>query len=221
MTSEERVPFIRKELDSLYPETHTFLHYEKDYELLFATILSAQATDRSVNACTRVLFAEYPSLESFANAKEEDLLPLLRPVGLGKSKAHYLVSCAKVLLEKYNGRLPKDRETLVTLPGVGVKTSGVVLGELYDAPYLPVDTHVFRVSHRLGLVPDRVKTPEESEKRLEKLFLGEKSLIHRHRQLILLGRNYCMARNPHCSTCPLAPYCKYNQQNQKKTAKKD
>lgn len=213
MTAEERAKAIILLLASLYPNTKTFLHYNKDYELLFATILSAQATDRSVNACTRVLFSEYPSLEDFATAREEDLLPLLRPVGLGKSKAHYLVSTAKILLEQYGGKVPTEREKLLQLPGVGVKTSGVVLGELYDFPYFPVDTHVFRVSHRIGLVSQKVKTPEETEKRLEKLYGGEPSLITLHRQFILLGRNYCLARSEHCDNCPLCPYCREGNRN--------
>lgn len=211
---------VGKRLDALYPETHTFLNFEEDWQLLIAVILSAQATDTSVNQATRVLFAEYPTLKELSEAKKEDILPIIRPVGLGNSKADYILKTAKILLEEYGGEIPRDRKALENLPGVGFKTSGVVLAELYDYPYLPVDTHVYRVSHRLALVSSRIDTPDKTEKRLEELFKDSPHLIHRHRQLILLGRNLCTAQHPKCSSCPMLSICAYGTKVMKAEEKK-
>ena len=204
MTTEtlERILSV---LEDLYPETECFLHHEKDYELLFAVILSAQATDVSVNKVTKTLFWHYPDLESFAKAKAEDIQKEIKSIGLSKTKSEYLVKTARILLEEYKGEVPKDREKLMALPGVGFKTSGVVLAELYDYPFLPVDTHVKRVTSRLGIVSEKL-TPEQTEIALEKK-IHQDHIIQVHRRFILFGRNVCLARNPQCGICPLRDCC--------------
>lgn len=211
MATTDQLDFIAFKLQELYPDTACFLEYEKEYELLFATILSAQATDKSVNEATRVLFKKCPTLLDYNEENREVIVKCISKVGLGKVKSSYLIKTAKILLEKYDGQLPKERKELMSLPGVGFKTSGVVLAELYDYPYIPVDTHVYRVSHRLGIVKDSL-TPEETEVALEKKFKNH-HLIHLHRQFILLGRNICLARNEKCSVCPFAQICKYHSKN--------
>lgn len=192
-------------LEGLYPETHCFLHFQKDYELLFAVLLSAQATDISVNKATEVLFSTYLDLPSYAKADKEDIEKIVHSVGLSKTKSENIVKTARILLEKYDGQVPKDREKLVELPGVGFKTAGVVLAELYGYPYLPVDTHVKRVTTRLGIVKEGL-TPEKIEHELERK-IHRSPLIDIHRRFILLGRNICLARNPKCLTCPLLSLC--------------
>ena len=202
----ENLEGILKELERLYPVTECFLHYRKDYELLFAVMLSAQATDVSVNKATAILFRDYPTLESLASAAPEDIVPYIRSVGLSKTKSNHLVEAARILLSEYGGILPRDREKLMALPGVGFKTSGVVLAELYDFPYLPVDTHVKRVTARLGIVSESL-SPEKTELALERK-IHKEHLIGIHRRFILLGRNLCLARGPKCDICPLRPYCR-------------
>lgn len=211
----KNIPIV---LQVLFPNTKTFLKYNKDYELLFAIILSAQATDESVNKATEVLFKEYPTLNSFLEAKYNDVYKIIKPVGLSKNKTDFILKTARILVEKYNGVIPKNREELQTLPGVGFKTSGVFLGELYDEPYFPVDTHVLRVSTRLGLVKKDI-SPKDCELKLEKIYKGY-HLIHLHRQFILFGRNICLSKNPRCLSCPFADFCKYNKEITKKFASK-
>ncbi len=196
----EKIPFIVETLNRLYPETKTFLQYEKDYELLFAVILSAQATDKSVNEATRILFDRFPSLSDYSDENRDEIALIVSKVGLGKTKTDHIIRTAKILLAEYDGKLPHDRKTLESLPGVGVKTSGVVLAELGIKDFLPVDTHVHRVTRRLGLYRND-RMPEEVEKILERKFQGY-SLITIHRQLILFGRNICKAKNMSCEECP-------------------
>lgn len=214
MDKKEKANYIKKILDDLFPHTKTFLHFTKDYELLFAVILSAQATDNSVNKVTEKLFSALPDLKDYSYENKEFILSCIKPVGLGNSKSEYLIKTAQILLEKYEGKLPKERKELMKLPGVGYKTSGVLLAELYDAPFCPVDTHVYRVSHRLGIVKDSLSF-EETEEAIEKLFQGEK-MISLHRQLILFGRTICKAKNPSCEDCPFSSFCRFYQK--KKTS---
>ena len=209
----ENIYLIPEVLKKLYPNTKTFLNYTKDYELLFAIILSAQATDESVNKATAILFEKYKTLDSFIDAKYSDIYEIIKPVGLAKSKTNYLLDTAKIIKEKYGRTVPKDREKLCELKGVGYKTSGVFLGELYDYPYFPVDTHVMRVSTRLGLVKKGI-TPDECEKKLEKIY-KEYHLIELHRQFILFGRNICLSRKPSCYKCPFYSFCKCDDKQEK------
>ncbi len=201
---------VREVLLSLYPDTHTFLNFNTDWQLLFATILSAQATDKSVNEATEILFQKFPKLEDYTEENKNEILFCIKKVGLGKSKCEYLIKSAKILIEKYGGELPKKREELMTLPGCGFKTSGVVLAELYDYPYIPVDTHVYRVSHRLGLVSDRYDA-NATELQLEKLYQNNGLCIQLHRAFILLGRNICLAQRPKCDICPFVKDCPYHK----------
>ncbi len=204
MVINEKAEKIKEALNKEYPQTKTFLNYTKDYELLFAVILSAQATDKSVNDATGVLFKECPMLSDYTCDKKERIYAIIKRIGLAKSKTEYLLSTARILREEYHGILPHDRKELMKLPGVGYKTSGVVLSELGIEDFFPVDTHVQRVSKRLGLI--RKETPEETETVLERIFQGSKYIIL-HRQFILFGRNICKAANPSCVICPLKELC--------------
>jgi len=204
---KNKAEFIYSVLEQLYPKTKSFLNYSKDYELLFATILSAQATDASVNKATQILFVRFPSLSDYTNENLPEIFDCVKSLGLGKSKSLHLVQSAKMLLEDYHGIVPQDREELMKLPGVGYKTSGVVLAELYSYPYIPVDTHVQRVSIRLGFVKAN-SVPEKTELALEKQYKNQKG-IELHHRFILFGRNYCKAINPLCSSCPLKDICGY------------
>lgn len=207
MTKSEKTLYIKERLETLYPHTETFLHFHSDYQLLFAIILSAQATDKSVNEATEKLFLLLPHLEDYKEENRDVILDSIKKVGLGKSKCEYILKTAKILLDEYDGKVPTDREKLMKLPGVGYKTSAVFLGEYYNLPFIPVDTHVYRVTHRLGLVKDSL-SPDETEVALEKLY-KDQSCIHLHRQFILLGRNICSSKSPKCMDCPLKEVCTY------------
>ncbi|MFA6586356.1 MAG: endonuclease III [Bacilli bacterium] len=204
---------VLSSLLALYREGGTFLSYTKDYEFLFAVILSAQATDRSVNEATKKLFRDLPSLSDYTRDKEDILVRDIRTIGLYNGKKEAILGSAKILREQYQGKVPDDRKALLSLPGVGYKVSGVVLDELYHHSYIPVDTHVYRVTRRIGLVPASY-SPEKTEERLEKVFQGENGFLL-HQRLILLGRNICHAKNPQCLTCPLLPCCRFGKKNQK------
>jgi endonuclease-3 len=207
MTRSEKAPLVRKTLAGLYPKTACFLKAGKDYELLFAVILSAQATDVSVNAATKVLFQKLPDLSDYTEENRKVLEDAVRSVGLWRAKSSNILKTAEILRTQYYGKVPADRKALMSLPGAGYKTSGVILGELFHAPLIPVDTHVYRVSHRLGLVPEK-DTPEKTEEDLERLY-REEATIELHRQFILFGRNVCLAKNPLCSACPLRKLCSH------------
>ncbi len=204
MAINKKAEMIKGVLKREYPHTETFLHYTKDYELLFAVILSAQATDKSVNEATSLLFREFPSLDDYVIEKKERIYSIIKRIGLAKSKTEYILSTARMLKEEYKGILPHERKELMKFPGVGYKTSGVVLAELGIQDFFPVDTHVQRVSKRLGLI--KKETPEETEKVLERIFRGSEYIVL-HRQFILFARNICKAMNPSCETCPLKELC--------------
>jgi len=193
-------------LDELIPNPVCELEYNKDYELLMAVMLSAQTTDKRVNSVTRVLFSKYRTLEAICNADINDLINIIRPIGTFQIKAKNLQGIACRLLQEQKGHVPNDRKYLESLPGVGRKTTNVVLGILYNVPCIAVDTHVSRVSVRLGLAKkgDDVLTIER--KLTRKLDKGQ--LTKLHHQLLLFGRYYCTARNPKCSGCLLRDMCK-------------
>jgi len=198
---------IENYLDELIPNPKCELNYTKDYELLLATMLSAQTTDKRVNMVTDILFSKYPSVEALSKANIEDVINIIRPVGTFNKKASNVIEIAKSLLKDYEGVVPNNREYLENLPGVGRKTTNVVLSNLYNVPCIAVDTHVSRVSVRLGLAKegDDVYT---IEKKISKKF-KEAELCRRHHQLVLFGRYYCTARSPKCETCKLKDVCKY------------
>lgn len=201
--------YIVDTLNTLYPDTKTFLNYSKDYELLFAIILSQQTTDIKVNQATSILFKKCPSLTDYNQENQDLIFNIIKPLGLAKGKTLHLIQTAEILLTKYNGKVPNSREALLSMPGVGYKTSGVYLAEYHSYQYLPVDTHIFRVSHRLNLVNNKLDATK-TEIALERLFKDYK-LINLHRQFILFGRNICHAINPECSNCPFNSFCKYNK----------
>ena len=193
-------------LDKLFPNPKCELEYTKDYELLIAVMLSAQTTDKRVNMVTRVLFKKYDSLESFVNADINDLIEIIKPIGTFNKKASNVISIAKSLVNDKNGIVPNDRQYLESLSGVGRKTTNVVLSNLYDVPCIAVDTHVSRVSKRLGIAKknDDVLV---IEKKLNRKFPKE-YLSRLHHQLVLFGRYYCKAKNPLCENCELKNMCK-------------
>ena len=192
-------------LDELIPNPKCELNYNKDYELLIATMLSAQTTDKRVNEVTEVLFKKYPNLESLRKADVNDIINIIKPIGTYNKKAKNIIDIANKLKEK-NDIVPNDREFLESLPGVGRKTTNVVLSNIYNIPCIAVDTHVHRVSIRLGIAKknDDVYT---TEKKLSKKF-KDYDLCRLHHQLVLFGRYYCKAINPKCENCKLKNICK-------------
>lgn len=191
-------------LNYLIPNPKCELNYNKDYELLIATMLSAQTTDKRVNMVTKVLFEKYPTLESIRNANVEDIKNIIRPIGTYNKKALNIISIANDL-KRVGDVVPNDRKFLESLSGVGRKTTNVVLSNIYNEPYIAVDTHVQRVSKRLGITKsDDVLV---TEKKLYKFFKGE-DFCRLHHQLVLFGRYYCKAINPNCGDCKLKNICK-------------
>lgn len=191
-------------LDEIIPNPKCELEYSKDYELLIATMLSAQTTDKRVNSVTRILFKKYPSLEALRDAPLEDIKEIIRPIGTFNKKASNIKEIAKSLLE--HGGMSNDRQFLESLSGVGRKTTNVVLSNIYNEPCIAVDTHVSRVSKRLGIAKEKDDVLT-IEKKLNKIFPKEK-LARLHHQMVLFGRYYCKASNPLCDNCKLKEICK-------------
>ena len=186
------------------------LKFRSPYQLIVAVILSAQCTDKRVNLTTPALYEQYPDVASLAAATPEEIFPLIKSISYPNSKAAHLVAMAQKVMNDFGGEIPRDIDALMTLPGVGRKTANVVTSVLYDEPVIAVDTHVFRVAHRLGLSDG--KTPRAVELDLEAgipVELRAKS----HHWLILHGRYTCTARNPKCGECGLAPYCRHHAQS--------
>lgn len=201
-------------LDEHYTrEYKCYLHYETPWQLLIATILSAQCTDERVNIVTKDLFVKYDTLEKFACAGQTELEQDIRSTGFYKNKAKNIISCTRTLLEKYNGKVPKDLEELTSLAGVGRKTANVIRGNIYHEPSIVVDTHVKRISKKLGLCrsDDPVKIEFELMKKLPK----EHWILY-NIQIITFGRNICFARNPKCEQCFLQNYCKEYQKEKRR-----
>ena len=194
-------------LDELFPSARCELFYSKDYELVIAVMLSAQTTDKSVNAVTSVLFKKYQSLDELNNAPLEDIEEVLKPIGLYKNKAKNLKGIVKDLIERFNYQVPSDKDELQTLPGVGNKTAGVIRAEIFQIPDLPVDTHILRISKRLNLAK-KDDEPIDVEKKLKKI-IPEERWIKSHHQLIHFGRYFCTARSPKCAECRLKDSCNY------------
>lgn len=207
MTRKERYEVVLAWFEEHMPVADTELHYSTPFELLVAVILSAQCTDKRVNMITPRLFKQYPTAEIMARAEVEDIFELIRSVSYPNSKAKYLVSMAKMLVEQFGGEVPEEREQLMKLPGVGRKTANVIAAVVYHRPTMAVDTHVFRVANRIGLTTN-AKTPLETELTLIK-YIPEVLIPKAHHWLILHGRYICVARKPHCWECGLAPYCRY------------
>lgn len=186
------------------------MNFSNPFELLIATILSAQCTDKQVNKCTAQLFKAYPDAESMAAADEETLKKYIKPCGFFNTKAKHILSVSRDLTEKYHGVVPNDREALQSLAGVGRKTASVVLSNAFNVPAIAVDTHVFRVSNRLGLAC--AANVEATEKQLMQCIPEEKWSIAHH-WLIFHGRRVCSAQKPKCDICTLKELCKYHKEN--------
>lgn len=206
MTKRQRAKECVQALKALYPEGICSLNYEKDYELLFATRLSAQCTDARVNLVTPELFSTYPTLEALAAADIGEVERIIHSTGFFRAKARDLVLAAQILVTKYNGKVPSTMEDLLSLPGVGRKTANLVLGDIHKVPGCVVaDTHCMRIAGRLGLT-DGSKDPAKVETQLRKVLPPEESNDFCHR-LVLFGRDTCTARAPKCDICPLQGLC--------------
>lgn len=193
-------------LDELFPNPRCELNYNKDYELLLAVMLSAQTTDKRVNMVTKILFKKYDSLEKLSSADINDIINIIRPIGTFNKKANNIINISKSLLNDTNGKVPNDRKYLENLSGVGRKTTNVVLSNLYNVPCIAVDTHVARVSKRLGIAKQKDDVLV-IEKKLNKFFPKEK-LNRLHHQLVLFGRYFCKSQKPNCDNCRLKDMCK-------------
>lgn len=199
--------YIYSFLDEVIPNPRCELNYNYDYELLLAVMMSAQTTDARVNEVNSILFSKYPTLRDLSKANIEDIKKIIKPIGTHHKKANNIIEISKRLLEEQDGIVPNDRSYLESLPGVGRKTANVVLSNLFNEPCIAVDTHIARVSKRLGLAQEKddVLTIEKKlTKKLEK-----DSLNKMHHQLLLFGRYYCTARSPKCDKCKLHDFCKY------------
>ena len=205
MMINNKAKAVEEYLDSILPDARCELIYHKDYELLIAVVLSAQTTDKSVNLVTPKLWDRYNSIDELATADIKEVEDIIKSIGLYKNKAKNIVELAKVLVEKYNGHVPEDKDVLVTLPGVGNKTAGVTRLELFNDPELPVDTHVARIAKRLKFA-SKNDEPIVIEKKLKKVFPKE-SWCKLHHQFIHFGRYYCTAKNPSCENCKISEFC--------------
>ena len=202
---------IEEYLDDLFSDPKCELNYTKDYELLIAIMLSAQSTDKRVNMVTPILFEKYPSLNDLKNADISDLEDIIRPVGSFRKKSLYIKGISRMLDEECGGVVPTDRSYLESMPGIGRKTTNVFLSEFYNYPAIAVDTHVERVSKRLGLCPknsDVLKVERCLQRKFKKDLWSR-----RHLQLVLFGRYYCKAIKPECSTCKICDLCKEKRKN--------
>jgi endonuclease-3 len=207
MTKQERYTHILDYFKTNVPVAETELHYRDPYQLLVAVILSAQCTDKRVNMVTPALFKDFPNVEALAASNSDTVFTYIKSISYPNNKAKHLVGMAKMLLHDFKGIMPSEIEDLVKLPGVGRKTANVIASVIYDKPAMAVDTHVFRVSARLGLTTNS-KNPLETEKQLTK-FIPVELIPRAHHWLILHGRYVCVARSPKCSECQLKKWCKY------------
>ncbi|MDE5916883.1 MAG: endonuclease III [Oscillospiraceae bacterium] len=206
MTKKERALLACEALEKIYPDVKCSLQYEKPYELLIATRLSAQCTDARVNIVAGPLFKKYPNLEAFANADIKELEEAVKPCGFYHTKAKSIKEMAGQLLEHFGGQVPQTMEELLTLSGVGRKTANLILGDVWGKPAIVTDTHFIRITGRLGLTEN--KEPAKVEKDLIKLIPPEVSSHFCH-QTVQFGRDICRARKPLCSECPCSGFCKY------------
>lgn len=209
MKSVKEINAIIQELKVLYPDAECSLDYKKDYELLFSVRLAAQCTDARVNLVTPALFARYPSLEAFAEADVDEVGQYVHSTGFWRAKARDMVACAKMLLERFDGKVPDNMDDLLSLPGVGRKTANLILGDIYGQEGYVCDTHCIRITGRLGIT-DGSKDPLKVEQQLRACIPPEESNDFCHR-MVLHGRAVCMARGPQCETCTLRDLCDHGK----------
>lgn len=214
MTLRERFEFVLGWFGKNAADAESELHYENAYQLLVAVMLSAQCTDKRVNGVTPALFAAYPTPERLAQASREELLHHIHSVSYPNSKAEHLQGMAQRLCEEYGGEVPDDIDALQTLPGVGRKTANVVCAVIWNQPTMAVDTHIFRVSERIGLTTNS-KTPRQTEDRLVR-YIPAAVIPKAHHWLLLHGRYVCTARNPKCDSCGLKTACRHHERTLRK-----
>lgn len=210
MLKKERYKAFLDYFTTHSPEAETELNFSSPYELLVAVILSAQCTDKRVNMTTPALFQAFPTAEHLAASDFDELFPYIKSISYPNNKTKHLLGMAKMLVEDFGSQVPAEVSQLQKLPGVGRKTANVIASVVYNQPTMAVDTHVFRVSKRLGLVPQKAKTPLEVEKELVR-HIPEALIPRAHHWLILHGRYICVARTPKCGECPLTHFCYYFQ----------
>ena len=207
MKTADRVEHILSWFETHMPVAESELHFANPFQCLVAVMLSAQCTDKRVNIVTPALFAAYPTPEALARATADEVFPYIQSVSYPRSKAEHLVAMAQRLIEVYHGQVPDSIEELQTLQGVGRKTANVVCAVIYNQPTMAVDTHIFRVSERLGLTTHS-KNPLQTERQLVR-YIPEQLIPKAHHWLLLHGRYVCRARKPLCDQCGLAPYCRF------------
>jgi len=206
MLKSEKIDNVLSILEQTYPTAHCELNFETPFQLLVATMLSAQSTDKTVNKVTERLFKNHPTLDDFLEFRQEELEKEIKEIGLYRNKAKNILAMCRELAERFNGKVPDTMEDLMSLPGVGRKTANVVLSNAFGVPAIAVDTHVFRVSNRIGLA--EADNVEETEEQLMENIPREK-WSKAHHWLIWHGRRICEARKPKCDICPLTGYCNY------------
>jgi endonuclease III len=210
MTRKDRYHFVIDYFQANMPIAETELTFDNPYELLVAVILSAQCTDKRVNMTTPDIFRKYPDVKALSKASFDELFPFIKSISYPNNKTKHLIGMANKVIDQFNGKIPMTVDELVQLPGVGRKTANVITSVIDKQPNMAVDTHVFRVSKRIGLVPQTASTPLAVEKELVKNI--PEALIHKaHHWLILHGRYICLARNPKCNECGIRPACQYYQ----------
>ena len=214
MTKKELYTRVLSYFRELHPEVTTELEFGSVFQLLVAVVLSAQCTDKRVNQVTPELFAHYPYARTMAEADEAEIYEYVKSVSYPNAKARHLVELSRMLVEEYGGEVPNDFDALLRLPGVGRKTANVMQAVAFGQSAMPVDTHVYRVSHRLGLVPSTADTPLKVEKMLVKHIPAE-DLARAHHWLLLHGRYVCTSRKPHCDKCELSDICPKKIENSK------
>jgi endonuclease-3 len=212
MQRKERFKMLLDYFTTSFPEPETELVYGNPFELLVAVILSAQCTDKRVNIVTPPLFERFPDAESLAMSTAEEVFTYIRSISYPNNKAKHLVGMARMLVEQFDSQIPASVDELQKLPGVGRKTANVIASVIFNQPAMAVDTHVFRVSHRLGLVPSTATTPLAVEKGLMR-YIPLLMVPKAHHWLILHGRYICVARNPKCKPCELKSFCAYYAKN--------
>ena len=214
MKKQERYQAVIDYFLEHVPVAETELVYDNPFQLLVAVILSAQCTDKRVNLTTPAIFKKYPTPQKMSKASFEELFPFIKSISYPNNKTKHLIGMSQLLLDHFGGEVPMTIKDLITLPGVGRKTANVITSVIDQQPNMAVDTHVFRVSKRLGLVPEKASTPLAVEKELIKYIPEE--LVHKaHHWLILHGRYTCLARNPKCNKCGLTTLCRFYAKNKK------
>ncbi len=214
MLKKERFKAFVDHFSSHFPEAETELHYTNPFELLVAVVLSAQCTDKRINQVTPALFKRFPDAKSLAESSVEEIFSYIRSVSYPNNKAKHLLGLGQKITDQFAGEVPETMEDLQSLPGVGRKTANVIASVIYNQPAMAVDTHVFRVSQRLGLVPKTANTPLKVEMALIK-HLPDEVIATAHHWLILHGRYVCLARTPQCAKCTITHFCAFFQKNNK------